>query len=104
MDSRIRGKGYGGIAIETLVNETRKVVVLEVELPTDEMSKRRVGFYERHGFKLCEKKYVQPPYKAGDCELEMKIMWCNAEDISDKFDRMVACIYNNVYKKVSGKP
>ena len=38
------------------------------------------------------------------CELEMKIMWCNAEDISDKFDRMVACIYNNVYKKVSGKP
>lgn len=104
MDSRIRGKGYGGIAIETLVNETGKVVVLEVELPTDEMSKRRVGFYERHGFKLCEKKYVQPPYKASDCELEMKIMWCNAEDISDKFDRMVACIYNNVYKKVSGKP
>ena len=33
MDSRIRGKGYGGIAIETLVNETGKVVVLEVELP-----------------------------------------------------------------------
>ena len=87
-----------------MVNETGKVVVLEVELPTDEMSKRRVGFYERHGFKLCEKKYVQSPYKAGDCELEMKIMWCNAEDISDKFDRMVACIYNNVYKKVSGKP
>ena len=96
-DAAVRGKGIGGRAIETLCGAAGKPVVLEVELPVDDISRRRVAFYERHGFKLCGRKYVQPPYRAGGNELEMKIMWCNAEDINDVFSDIVARIYSNVY-------
>ncbi len=96
-DAAVRGKGIGGRAIETLCGAAGKPVVLEVELPEDELSRRRVVFYERHGFRLCEKKYVQPPYRAGGNELEMKIMWSNAGDIEEVFNDIVARIYGNVY-------
>ena len=56
-DSAVRGKGLGGMAVETLCRTAEKPVVLEVELPVDDISRRRIAFYERHGFKLCERKY-----------------------------------------------
>ncbi len=97
MDVCVRGRGLGGMAIEALRRSAGKPVVLEVELPSDDISRRRVAFYERHGFKLCERKYVQPPYRAGGNELEMKIMWCNAGNLNDVYDDIVARIYNKVY-------
>ena len=96
-DAAVRGKGLGGMAVETLCRTVGKPVVLEVELPVDDISRRRVAFYERHGFKLCGRKYVQPPYRAGGNELEMKIMWSNAVDIEGVFNDIVAHIYNKVY-------
>lgn len=97
MEAAVRGEGLGGMAVETLCRTAGKPVVLEVELPVDDISRRRIAFYERHGFNLCERKYVQPPYRVGGNELEMKIMWSNAEDIEDVFDGIVARIYNKVY-------
>lgn len=49
-------------------------VVLEVEMPTEEMSKRRIGFYERLGFVLDHHVYFQPPYRKGEAFLEMRLM------------------------------
>lgn len=74
-DPARRGKGLGGRIMAEVLAMTGKPMVLEVEMPTDDMSGRRIGFYERCGF-VCHSgfAYVQPPYRAGDAPLPMLLM------------------------------
>ncbi len=103
VDSAIRGKGIGGKVIDKLCENAKKTVVLEVEQPCDEISRKRIAFYERHGFSLCDRKYVQPPYDSSKKCIEMKLMWWGKKNIDDDFNSIVECIYNKVYN-FSGKP
>lgn len=95
--STLRGKGYGGEAIKSLIEEKRNIV-LEVELPTDERTRRRVAFYSRYGLTLCAKEYVQPAYRAGGNEIPMKLMHCGV-DMERDFENIRDCIYRAVYNK-----
>lgn len=94
----IRNKGYGNKIIRTLLDGCKDItVVLEVELPEDEMSKRRIGFYERNGFRLCTKDYLQPPYRLGGKPIPMYLMFSGCESIDEDFENIKAEIYSNVY-------
>ena len=72
-------------------------IVLEVELPEDELSKRRIGVYERNGFTHCEKPYMQPPYRKSGSPIPMYIMFSGADSIDGIFDTITSEIYKNVY-------
>lgn len=72
-------------------------VVLEVEMPTEEMSKRRIGFYERLGFVLDHHVYFQPPYRKGEAFLEMRLMTHGELDLEQSFERVKTIIHQNVY-------
>ena len=39
--------------LQELVKQYQKPICLEVELPEDELTRRRIGFYERNGFVQC---------------------------------------------------
>lgn len=94
----IRNKGYGNKIIRTLLDGCKDItVVLEVELPEDEMSKRRIGFYERNGFRLCTKDYLQPPYSLGGKPIPMYLMFSGCESIDEDFENIKVEIYSNVY-------
>ncbi|MEG1543719.1 MAG: GNAT family N-acetyltransferase [Tannerellaceae bacterium] len=58
----IRSKGYGSLLIEHLATLVQKPIVLEVELPENEQSQKRIAFYQRKAFTLCSTPYLQPPY------------------------------------------
>lgn len=94
----VRNKGYGKKIMEELQNQFPGIIVLEVENPTDDMSRRRIGFYQRCGFRLCERNYVQPPYRRGGESLPMFLMYAGAESIESDFDS----IRNEIYQKVYG--
>lgn len=70
----IRGGGRGKQLMEQFMRESPLPVILEVEPPEDELTERRVGFYERLGFKLGNYKYVQPPLRIGQPDLPLCIM------------------------------
>ena len=70
----LRGKGYGKQVLETFVAESDVPVWLEVEPPTDEMKRRRVGFYQRVGFALNTHHYMQPPYTEGGSPVPLLLM------------------------------
>jgi hypothetical protein len=70
---------------------------LEVEIPEEEMAKRRINFYQRQGFSLWEKPYQQPPYKAGDNYLPMLIMAYGDIECGKDFDLVKEHIYCEVY-------
>lgn len=97
LDDSVRGQGIGGQAIDALCEHVGKPVVLEVELPVDEMSRRRISFYQRHGFSLCENKYIQPSYHNDGVEVELKIMYRGIKDINSEFNNIVRTIYKQVY-------
>lgn len=94
----VRNKGYGNKIISSLLDRYRgSVIILEVELPEDEMSRRRIGFYERNGFKLSKKDYLQPPYRSGSYSIPMNLMFSGCDSIDDSFDKIKTEIYANVY-------
>ena len=53
--------GYGSLALG-LVKDLNSPIVLEVEHPETEIKKRRLEFYLRNGFSVCDFNYMQPSY------------------------------------------
>lgn len=97
IDEAARNGGIGGRALSQFIGQLDKPIVLEVEMPTDEMSRRRIGFYERLGFKLDENHYKQPPYRSGDDWLEMRLMSIGDINLDESFEEIKSCIHKHVY-------
>ena len=54
--------------------EKRKTIILEIDPPVDEKSKRRMGFYERVGFLPNSFDHIHPPYHNGIKGHELVVM------------------------------
>lgn len=80
----MRNRCLGSRVLEYLDRMSDKPIVLEVEEPVDEITRRRVGFYERNGFRLMDGDYLQPPYKPGSASLPMRIMTKGATTLATK--------------------
>jgi len=99
IEEKFRNQKLGTKVIQEFIQKVKKNIVLEVELPKDELSQKRVEFYTRLGFNLHYNKYVQPPYKSGSKSLEMKLMTYGDIDILKKFPKIVKTIYKEVYNQ-----
>lgn len=89
---------YGARALETLLASDRRPVVLEVEMPEDELTTRRVGFYTRCGFAMLPDDYIQPPYRPGGASLPMKIMaWAPDGVRVPSFSHIRLTLHREVY-------
>lgn len=98
IDPARRNGGQGKRALEELCRRVHpRPIVLEVEMPMEEMAQRRIGFYERQGFTLWDKPYQQPPYKPGDDFLLMRLMAYGNIDPETAFDTVCSCIHREVY-------
>ena len=92
-----RNGGFGGKTLQKIVTRTGKPIVLEVEVPTDDMTKRRVGFYERQGFFLNNYPYLQPPMRAGQGMLPLRLMTMPGKISEDIYKRYKRLIHKIVY-------
>lgn len=98
-DPSVRGKGLGSSAFAHLLNRLDRPCILEVEPPTGDIEKRRIGFYERLGFKLSPYLYVQPPYSPDKHPLMMRLMTHNSSPENEStIARQIEIIYQNVYQ------
>ena len=103
-DPACRNHGYGGCILQALRAHLDSQYapsmpfVLEVEMPTDDLSRRRIAFYERHGFALWKKcAYMQPPYRPTDEPLPMLLMVEGRLDEGKDFLRVKETIHKEVY-------
>ena len=69
----LRKQGYGSKALE-LLKQNGKTVILEIEFPCDEITNKRLAFYEKNGFNLTEHYHIQPKYRVDDVDLPLKIL------------------------------
>lgn len=93
----LRGQRIGERFLNYFINTQNSPIILEVELPEDEMSKRRIGFYERLGFDLQKEiSYIQPPYSPEKSSLPMYLMTIGKVSKAEIL-QAIDIIYKNVY-------
>lgn len=97
-DPAMRNHGYGGQILQVVLERVGRPLVLEVEMPEDEMSHRRVGFYERNGLRLWqETPYIQPAYRVGGESLPMRLMTTPDLQQERNAERVICTIHRYVY-------
>ncbi len=95
---QVRGRGYGAEALE-LIKKSGKLLILEAELPTDELTSRRIGFYERCGFAVNPHRHLQPPYHGEHALAQMKILTYPRTVSVDEYHDM----YRYIWRVVTGE-
>ena len=98
VDPALRNSGTGSAMLQELVKQYQKPICLEVELPEDELTRRRIGFYERNGFVFNEYPYIQPPISKGKSPVPLRIMTYKSEITREEFKKMKEILYRRVYK------
>ena len=93
-----RNGGYGGELLDKLLEEKGRPMVLEVEVPEDEMTIRRIGFYERHGLVYNDYPYLQPPMRKGQGMLPLRFMTKPGMIDEMTYERYKKRMYAVVYK------
>lgn len=73
VSSKLRGKSYGSKIINKFIEENENII-LEIEPIKDEISQRRLNFYERFGFVLNEYTHYQIPFRKEDKKLQLLLM------------------------------
>lgn len=99
VDDKWRGSGFGAETLKLFLAQKGMPVVLEVEKPEDDFSKRRIGFYERLGFRLWpDHFYIQPAYAKDKNALELHLMTHGEIDLNISFEEVRDRLHIEVYK------
>ncbi|TWP22732.1 GNAT family N-acetyltransferase [Apibacter muscae] len=97
--SKHRNKGYGSKILNSIKSKVSKPIILEVELPIEEMAKRRIIFYEREGFTLWDKvNYNQPSYYNDGKSYPMKLMALGKLSENSDSQNIINLIHTIPYK------
>ena len=102
VDPDLRDRGYGAIALRLFLAMSDTPVALEVETPDDSLSRRRIEFYRRAGFRLLPDAYTQPPYRPGGNSVEMRIMTTDPENGTLSFREIEQTLRRRIYSATDG--
>ncbi len=94
---KYRGWGIGQQVLETWLAGQTLPVVLEVERPEDDITRRRVGFYERVGFRHWAVDYLQPAYSIDKNPVPMHLMTYGNIDLNELLAEVQQRLYQKVY-------
>lgn len=101
VDPSCRNNGIGKKMLNDLIKHLGKPVCLEVEPPTSDITRRRIGFYERNGFFLNTYPYEQPPLSRGKKALRLHVMTSGAAADERRFQKIKSALYEKVYRVVT---
>ncbi len=99
VDTRKRNGGLGSRILSELKRQSDSPIILEVEPPKDELTKRRIAFYQRNAFfPNGAYPYVQPPLAPGQGAVELLIMSSGRTLEEDDFFCVRGALYEQVYR------
>ena len=84
--------------LKAYLNRSDKPIFLEVELPENDISVRRIEFYKRLGFYLNDFEYLQPPLQKQHDFLPLKVMSYPRSVDEMEFINYKNTVYEKVYK------
>lgn len=95
--SKARGKGFGSKYLKRFLKKVDKPVVLEVEPVTDNITFRRICFYNKLGFKLNEYDYCQPAFEKDKQPVILQLMTHNKKLKYKEFQFVKGKLYRDIY-------
>ncbi len=93
-----RNKGLGSLILREIIASTNKTVCLEVEPPEDELTRRRIAFYERNGMFFNSYPYIQPSISSGRAPISLYIMTSKSQIDEKTYENIKSVLYKQVYK------
>jgi ribosomal protein S18 acetylase RimI-like enzyme len=97
LTARFRSQRIGTRAIEMFKEHTSLPIVLEVEMPSNSETIRRIRFYEDLGFRVLSHYYAQPPYEGGGFLMPMLMLSNDLHFANTHFELIKDTLYKNVY-------
>lgn len=97
VDEKYRNGGQGAAMLTELVKSSDKPFVLEVELPESDITKRRIGFYERNNFVYNDYHYIQLPYSEDKNPVELRIMSYPKALNKEEFENVRDTLYKRLF-------
>lgn len=92
----MRNLGIGRQVLHIIAQKTNKIRILEVEPNQDDLTARRILFYQRNGYSLASKNYNQPHYGKQGIGIPLWIMSSETID-KEKLENYIAIIKRQVY-------
>lgn len=99
VDEKHRNEGLGSRILNHLTGSLDKRVCLEVSLPKDEVSIRRIEFYKKNNFFLNRYDYMQPPISKGRNPIPFMLMTSESLVTKHEFEGIKNTLYKEVYKQ-----
>ncbi|WP_315182234.1 GNAT family N-acetyltransferase [Alloprevotella tannerae] len=100
IDPLLRRKNIGGQALEGIIKVLNKPLIIEVEPKgSNPMANRRIDFYIRHGLKLSNRPYLQPPYHEHGKSIPLQLMATDSVFLEENYHTIVRTIHKEVYQK-----
>ena len=95
INARLRGKGYGSKLLDCFVRSMNKIVLLEIDPITDNISEARLRFYQRCRFHENPHPHKHPVYRNGYCPHPLIVLTTQRE-ISPKEYRQFDADLRNI--------
>lgn len=95
---QFRKQGIGSKMMKFLLSKYKNIVILEVELPYNEVNVKRIEFYKKLGFCYNDFEYFQAPLNKGDKPLPLRIMSYPKNISKSEFNNMKSKLIKSVYK------
>lgn len=93
-----QGQRLGEKLLRYFKEYINKPIILEVEFPQDEISRRRIKFYQRQGFILNEHEYVIPPVRSLKEPIYFVLMTYPEVLTEKEYEEIYPSILKNVYE------
>ena len=92
--SQFRGQNFGSEVLAYLIQKHGELILETEPVELNTIAERRVKFYERNGFSILKKDYIQPSYGDGKNALNLFLMGTfSPEDL----EKSIAEIYEIIY-------
>ena len=103
VDSKYRNIGLGSRMLQEIKKHLTGRVCLEVELPDNDIAKRRIEFYKKNGLYYNDYPYIQPAISKGRNPIPLRIMTSGGVVSQDEYQDIRDMLYREVYR-VEYKP
>jgi len=87
VNPELRGKSMGSGTLNDFANLMKKIIVLEIDPLKDEISRKRLSFYERLGYELNSYIHFHPAYNPLFEPHELLVLSLNETLTSEQYDR-----------------
>ncbi|MFZ4402016.1 MAG: GNAT family N-acetyltransferase [Bacteroidales bacterium] len=91
-----RNNGLGTYVMKKILQDEARQIVLEVDLPENELSLKRIQFYKRFGFEMYHETYIQPAYSKDKMAVPMLIMTTQEMD-ARMGQHLIKTLHQEVY-------